>query len=144
MKIYCCECKAEVEARLTSGGEVYPHRPDLYSLPFWICDQCNNFVGCHYKTKNRTRPLGVISNKEVKNAKVHIHNLIDPLWKNGLMTRKALYRLISDKLGYSYHTGEIKSIEQARAIYKVCKGIHENAKQEQLHQPEIGNDEGKA
>jgi hypothetical protein len=127
MNIYCCECNCEVDARLTSGAEVYPHRSDLSSLPFWICKQCNNFVGCHYKTKNRTRPLGVISNKEVKNAKVHIHKLIDPLWKNGLMKRGELYSKLSDKLGYMYHTGEIRSIEQARAIYVVCKAIHENA-----------------
>ena len=66
-------------ARLTDGKEVYPHRSDLNSLPFWICDRCRNFVGCHHKTKNPTRPLGCIPNKEMKNARKHIHNLLDPI-----------------------------------------------------------------
>ena len=64
--IECVECKATVEARLTDGSEIYPHRKDLHKLPFWKCDHCGNFVGCHHKTKKRTRPLGCIPNKEIK------------------------------------------------------------------------------
>lgn len=58
--IFCCCCENDVHARLTDGREIYPHRHDLYSLPFWRCDGCGNHVGCHHKTKDRTRPLGVI------------------------------------------------------------------------------------
>ena len=66
-KIYCCGCGKKVSPRLTSGKEVYPHRSDLIKLPFWKCDKCGNFVGCHHKTKNRTATLGVIATKEIKN-----------------------------------------------------------------------------
>ncbi len=60
MLIYCCGCNEKIKARLTNGEEIYPHRTDLYLLPFWKCDSCGNFVGCHHKTDNPTKPLGCI------------------------------------------------------------------------------------
>ena len=123
MLIYCCECEYKVKARLTNGKEVYPHRKDLYKLPFWICDNCDNFVGCHHKTKNKTKPLGVIPNKDIKKARKEIHKILDPLWKEKGKNRAFLYALISDKLGYEYHTAEIQDINEARKIYKIIKEI---------------------
>lgn len=58
MKIYCCDCKKEINAELTSGGVIYPHRDDLKKLPFWECSICKNYVGCHYKTETPIKPLG--------------------------------------------------------------------------------------
>lgn len=123
MEIYCCSCEKEVDARLTDGSEIYPHRKDLYKLPFWKCDNCGNYVGCHHKTKDRTRPLGVIPSKEIKGARKHIHALLDPIWKSGKIKRKELYKKLSDNLGYEYHTAEIKDIEEARKIYKLIKNL---------------------
>lgn len=37
MLIFCCGCQKEVDALLTSGAEIYPHRCDLKDLPFWKC-----------------------------------------------------------------------------------------------------------
>ena len=101
MNIRCCGCQKKVEARLTDGSEIYPHRKDLYSLPFWKCDVCGNFVGCHHKTKNRTRPLGCIPTPEIKNARKHIHAILDPLWQSG----KCLFiRAIRLEISYCKHT----------------------------------------
>lgn len=121
--IYCCACAKDVDARLTNGGEIYPHRPDLKSLPFWKCDTCKNFVGCHHKTKNRTAPLGCIPTAEIKDARKHIHALIDPIYQSGLMTRKKLYELLSDAVGWKYHTAKIRTIEDARTTYKAALKI---------------------
>lgn len=124
MQLFCCQCKREVEARLTDGSEVYPHRPDLASLPFWKCDTCKNFVGCHHKTKDRTRPLGNIPTKELKAARQHIHRVLDPIWKNGKMPRGKLYARIAIELGLAeYHTAEIRTIEEARRVYTVVQEI---------------------
>lgn len=126
MKIYCCGCQKEVEARLTSGAEIYPHREDLHKLPFWKCDTCKNYVGCHHKTINRSKPLGNIPSKEIKNARQHIHKLIDPLWKNyeePYRARAWIYRWLSSKIGKQYHTAEIKTIEEARRVYLLAKKI---------------------
>lgn len=124
MLLYCCSCKTEIEGRLTDGMETYPHRPDLATLPFWKCECCGNFVGCHHMTKDRTRPLGNIPSKELKSARQHIHRLLDPIWQNGKMPRGKLYAQIASQLGIAqYHTAEIKTIEDARRVYVVVKMI---------------------
>lgn len=126
MKIFCCACHIEVEARLTNGAEIYPHRSDLHALPFWKCDVCRNHVGCHHKTKDRTRPLGNIPTKEISDARKHIHKILDPIWQNHpekFRARAWIYRWLSDKMGKQYHTAEIASIEEAREIYALVASI---------------------
>lgn len=121
--IYCCGCETDVEARLTDGSEIYPHRQDLHSLPFWKCDTCGNFVGCHHKTDNPTRPLGCIPTPEIKNARKEIHKILDPIWETGKISRKQVYKQLSERLGWTYHTAKIRSIEEARDIYRLVRGI---------------------
>jgi hypothetical protein len=123
MRIWCCGCGAEVDARLTDGAEIYHHRPDLADLPRWKCDACGNHVGTHHKTKDPTRPLGNIPSPEISNARKHIHALIDPAWKTGRVKRGKLYRMLSAELGYEYHTAEIKSVDEARRVYRVAQSI---------------------
>lgn len=121
--MYCCGCQKEVEARLTNGSEIYPHRKDLFDLPFWKCDACGNYVGCHHKTKERTKPLGNIPTKELRNARGHIHRILDPIWQTGKMKRSVLYAKLNKELGYKYHTAEIKTIEDARKVYRIILNI---------------------
>lgn len=118
MKLWCCACADYIEARLTSGAEIYPHREDLSSLPFWKCDDCTNHVGCHHKTKNRERPLGNIPSPELRSARGHIHGLIDPLWQGKLIKRGALYKRMSEKIGWNYHTASLRTLDEARAAYR--------------------------
>ena len=118
--IFCCGCGCRVEARLTSGAEIYPHRADLADLPFWKCDKCFNFVGCHHKTKNRTAPLGCIPTPEIKNARKKLHELIDPIWQSGKMSRRELYEAISFEVGWNYHTAKTRSVDEARAAYRAA------------------------
>lgn len=120
-QIYCCECSREVQARLTSGSEIYPHRSDLQAVPIWRCDGCGNYVGCHHKTKDRTRPVGNIPTPELRKARSHIHAILDPVWRSGQRSRAECYRILSDKLGYAYHTAEIRTIEEARTVWRIIK-----------------------
>jgi len=99
MNIYCCGCGTDVEAHLTTGAELYPHRPDLSDLPFWRCDACGNFVGCHHRTAERTKPLGVIPTPEITSARQHIHRILDPIWQSGTITRGKLYAMLGKRLG---------------------------------------------
>lgn len=123
-KIFCCGCQSDVEARLTSGKETYSHRRDLHSLPFWKCDTCGNFVGCHHKTKNRTRPLGVIPTQELKAERQKIHKVIDPLWQSGRAGRGQLYGMIAHLIGVEeYHTADIRTVEQAREVQRVAQEL---------------------
>jgi len=121
--IYCCGCKGESTAYLTSGGEIYPHRADLSNIPFWKCFECGNYVGCHHKTRYKIRPLGVIPTKEIRDARKYIHALIDPFWGENRKKRTMLYGLISSKLGREFHSAAIKSVEEARNICTIAKEI---------------------
>ncbi len=123
MTIYCCGCSNKVDARLTTGAEIYPRRPDLAALPFWVCDACGNYVGCHHKTANPTQPLGCIPTPELSAARQHIHRLIDPAWKSGKISRKALYEKIGTAVGRRYHTAQIRSVEEARQVYRAARTI---------------------
>lgn len=124
MLIYCTECKKDVEARLTNGAEVYPHRKDLADNPQWICDTCKNFVGTHHKSDDKYKPLGVIAGKEIKLLRQKIHAIIEPKFKTGELNRKETYSKISKELGYVYHTGEIRSVETANNIIKIINNIN--------------------
>lgn len=128
LQIWCCNCNTNVKARLTNGKEVYNHIPNLHLLPFWICDSCKGTVGCHHKTRTPTKPLGCIPSPEIKNARKEIHKILDPLWEQKIIHRNDLYRLLSNYLGYTYHTAEIKDIEEARKIWRFIKSLYKNKK----------------
>jgi hypothetical protein len=122
--IRCCGCGGEkVSARLTDGKEIYPHRPDLAALPFWKCDACGNYVGCHHETGKPTEPLGNIPTAELRKARKHIHAILDSLWKSKRFRRKELYGIISDHMGFGYHTAQLRTIEEARSVYRFVKEL---------------------
>ena len=123
MEIYCCGCSKGVNANLVSGKEIYQHRPDLYSLPFWQCPHCKNFVGCHHKTKNRTTPLGTIPTNEIRQARKNIHAVLDPLWKSGKIKRSVLYARLSQVIGRQYHTAEINTTDEARSVLEAIHAM---------------------
>ena len=123
MIIYCCGCGVYISARLTDGSEIYPHREDLDSLPFWVCDRCNNYVGCHHKTQDRTNPLGSIPSAVLREKRKAIHAIIDPLWRGGKQSRGSVYAAMQKALGYEFHSAEINTIQQADAAITAAKQL---------------------
>lgn len=124
-EIWCTGCNRRVLARLTDGSEMYPNRPDLADLPFWVCmtDGCNAFVGTHHKTKNRYKALGFLATPEVKRWRMMIHGILDPLWKQNKIKRGKAYKYISNRLGRDFHTAQIYSVEDGRQVYEIVKGL---------------------
>ncbi len=121
--VWCCGCHKAVSPRLTTGQEIYPARPDLAHLPFWKCDDCRNYVGCHHKTANRLQPLGNIPTAELRAARRKIHEVLDPLWQAHGMPRKKLYSRLSKLLGWKYHTAELRTMQEARAAWLAVRQI---------------------
>ena len=119
-QIYCCQCEKTVDATKEGGRSIYPHREDLWALKFYRCPHCLNHVGTHRRSH---KPLGCIPSPEIKNARRHIHALIDPVWKSRKLSRSQLYNSLSEALGYQYHTAWIRDIEEARTVYKVAKKL---------------------
>lgn len=124
-KIYCCGCEKTVKAKLITGKEAYPTEERLHDLPFWQCVTCKNHVGCHHKLSNRIVPLGCIPTRQIRKARIIIHEIMDPLWKCGLIKRDDIYELMSDRLGYDFHVAEIKTIKEAKKIINELKLIRE-------------------
>ena len=120
-EIWCCGCEKKVHARLTNGAEIYPHRGDLAAQPFWRCDGCGNYVGCHHK--HGTAPLGCIPTPELRKARGHIHAILDPLWKSKKIGRSEIYAKLTEITGRRYHTAHIRSVEEAREIYRHVQEI---------------------
>lgn len=122
--LWCCGCNADIRPRLTTGREIYPHRGDLSKLPFWKCDACKNFVGCHHKTSKPTTPLGCIPTKAIKAVRQEIHRALDPLWQSKRISRRDLYGRIAQKIGVpEYHTAEIRSPDVGRRVLAALSEI---------------------
>lgn len=126
--IYCTGCEKDVNARLTNGAERYPHRPDLAELPFWHCDTCGAWVGCHHKTSQPTRPMGTLATPEMLEARKAIHALLDPIWQSNDVPRAKIYAYITRQLGHQYHTGELRTMEEARQVWKIAADINNQYK----------------
>jgi hypothetical protein len=120
MRIWCCKCNKTVNGILTTGKEIYPHRPDLYKKNFYKCPHCGGYVGCH---QNSRRPLGCIPTEELKIARMRLHAKMDPLWKSKKITRKELYTLLKNKLGYTYHNGETRTVQECLKVWDILDEI---------------------
>lgn len=127
MKIFCVECDKDVEAKIVTGSMVYPNNKRVAFDRFWMCNHCKNFVGCHKNAnKNQLRPLGVIANKQLKSIRMQIHDIIDPIWREEKLKRGEVYALISQELGYQFHAGELRSIDEAKRVFEVVENINKN------------------
>lgn len=94
------------------GSGVYPHRKDLHSKVFWSCPQCNNYVGAHRDTHE---PFGSIPTPALRRWRNTVHRAVDPIWRNGHMTRGQVYAEMSMRLGLrDFHVGNIGNIEDAQ------------------------------
>jgi hypothetical protein len=128
MIIWCCKCEHDVLANQITGRHVYKNRPDLWDLPFWQCPFCKNFVGCHHKSRTPTKPLGCIPTRAIKDARMEIHKIMDPIWQNTDISRTWVYNQISKKLGYEFHTAELRSLEECEQVKQIVMELkHEMA-----------------
>ena len=109
-------------ARLTSGAEIYPHRPDLAKKPIWCCPVCpQTHVGCHPDT---TDPLGTPAGPALRRARMDVHAVLDRLWRkpkgpepkggHRLVPRKTVYSYLSWALGLDGREAHVGLFDLAR------------------------------
>lgn len=122
--IFCSICNYYIPPILTTGKEIYPHRPDLFDLKFFKCPECGGYVGTH---KDSGEPLGCIVSAEVKKARIKIHNIIDPLWKSGKMKRQEIYKKLSEFIGKEFHTAKIRTMDEANGIIEYMEAINDKS-----------------
>ena len=107
-------------AKLVGGEYLYSHRPDLYHLRFWLCDDCCAWAGVH-RNSPTYRPKGRLANEALRRLRTRAHRAFDPLWKSGRKTRAEAYRWLQEALDTPYkpHIGFMDERECKRVI-EVC------------------------
>lgn len=115
MTVRCDYCHKP--AKLVTGAEAYPHRPDLHHKKFWECKPCDALVGCH-PGGTGCKPLGRLANPELRRAKQAAHAAFDPLWKSRQMGRREAYAWLADVLGIPKEQAHIGmfDVERCRAV----------------------------
>lgn len=118
----CSECGSI--PNLVDGSTIYPHRPDLGSSKFYLCE-CGAYVGCHKGTSNA---LGSPAGYELRKARSRCHELFDPLWKrkqakgfSKFEARSAAYRWLAGEMSIeldSCHFSQF-NLEQCNAALKI-------------------------
>ena len=131
MSVTCPYCHRE--AKLVTGADIYPHRPDLVRKVFWQCAPCNAYVGCHPKHQQFSptgiTPLGRLANAELRREKRRAHEAFDPLWRSNEMNRQDAYHWLASQLGMSAancHIGML-DVDGCRAVVAAVATLQRKA-----------------
>ncbi|EBB3816506.1 hypothetical protein RPT62_001383 [Salmonella enterica] len=93
-KVICSYCFNDA---LLRKGELIPDFIGNFHFQnyYWICFNCNAWVGCH---KNTKIPYGRLANKNLRSLRRELHNIFDTIWESGSLTRSGAYSWLADKL----------------------------------------------
>lgn len=88
----CTNCGGT--ATYTTNAAVYGR--EYGAWPFiWLCPVCGCYVGTHPGTNE---PLGTLADAETRRARKLAHAALDPLWRDGQMTRSAAYAWLAQQM----------------------------------------------
>jgi hypothetical protein len=126
-KFYDVQCECGTRAALKTGRDVYPHRPDLFELNFYVCPIDGYRVGCH---KGTSAPLGMPATPATQKARRAAHAAFDELWERKIVkddisrgaARKAAYTWLASELGIDVKDCHIGMMDKATAerVAKIC------------------------
>lgn len=135
--IWCTCCNKMMPSVLREAKLVTPKSKPASML--WVCTGCLNYISCHQHSGGLIKPMGCIANPELRAARKHIHAKLDAIWRLGFMTRNDIYASLSNSIGREYHTAEIKTVPEARNIYRLLNAMTDSmtANQQQKIQEEI-------
>ena len=121
------------EAVLKDSSIIYGHS---YGMVYICSDypKCDAYVGVH-KNSSRMIPLGRMANRELRERKKAVHSLLDPLWRNNLMSRKKAYSRLREGMDLDSdecHVGKFdeKACEKAMdVIAEIIKSLPEKVEE---------------
>lgn len=101
--------------------------------PIYHCEPCEAWVGCHPNTET---PLGRLADKALRQAKIKVHAVFDPIWKarwarkSGAdskykkhMARGGRYKRLAELMGIpreECHIGMF-DLERCEAAIRICQ-----------------------
>lgn len=101
MKVKCSYCNQN--AKIVRGEVVYPMISSVKNLKFWYCAPCHAWVGCHKANRQLgltgREPLGTLADARLRRCRRMVHDVFDPLWLCGQMTRGQAYRALAKEMG---------------------------------------------
>jgi hypothetical protein len=90
------QCFCGAPAREANNTEVYGKQFGHGKI--WLCTRyptCEGRVGAH----PHGAPLGPLADQRTRDARRKVHELMDPLWGNGHMEKKEVYRRMREEMG---------------------------------------------
>ena len=109
-KMRCPYCSQSPQ--LVSGDKIYPRLPGLHHKYFYLCEDCDAYVGCYPDTQH---PLGLVANRELRQCRHKAHEEFDRIWENGFLTRRDAYEWLRIRLGLPSHKCHIGQFNLAEA-----------------------------
>lgn len=109
LTIFCPYCH---KAAIWTENKTIYGRNYGKSYMCYICPPCGAYVGCHNNTRH---PLGTLANKELREARILAHAVLDPIWKSGVMTRSEVYSKLKEVFGREVHIAQ-SDLDECREI----------------------------
>lgn len=120
----CQYCKNP--ARFVDNAEIYGRRYGK-SYMMWYCKPCDAYVGTH--NNDPDKPLGELSNKELREWRKLAHGVIDSYWKDGTLKRQWVYMRMKNHFGEETHVGW-SDVDLCKRIVEEMPGVLEMTKKE--------------
>lgn len=112
--LYCAQCESDVTPVPVSGKVIYPRRKDLWDVEMFKCPHCGNYA---------SESARVIPTPAIRRFRHKIHQIIDPLWRSGVVSRAWVYKEMSKRIGRNFHGGNIRSDEEAVTAYMAARQV---------------------
>ena len=120
-RVYCCQCKKYITPDTVKGDVIYPALPQFKDKLFYQCRDCKNYCG------RSNAKLVTIPTPEVRKLRKEVHEIIDPLWKDGMVSRGFVYKCMSDYMGYDYHNSSLSELNEAKKALRAAKTVANKA-----------------
>lgn len=110
-----CNCCGEPLVVLTGNEAVY--KLPVGQWPWvYLCMSCGAYCGVH---PHSIYPIGTLADRETRALRSALHAMIDPLWKDGHMSRFKVYKMLSRMMrmpdGEEFHIGNLSREECIKA-----------------------------
>ena len=126
----------------TLGIEIWPEaEAELARKVLWRCPTCHARVGSHPDGS----PLGTAADKSLREARIYVHGVLDPLWKTAHLhpayassvkdrkgmaiisktARRRVYRWLADRMAMAFDDTHVAmmDITECRAAYRLLRRL---------------------
>jgi hypothetical protein len=98
MKVFCPYCA--LQAHKILGVALFPEREPLKNKIYYVCHDCDAYIGCHAKTHH---PYGRLANSELRALKAEVHQRLLKIHKgeDRLMKKHEAYEYLANEMNMS-------------------------------------------